>query len=57
MKVKFFIIFIVCLNDQIPLNEGLEYYDAQPGTSEDFVEEDKLGIYGNNNNYSNDFEP
>ena len=34
------------MNDMIHLNEGFNYYDAQPGIPEDLVEDSKSGIYG-----------
>jgi len=43
MKMIFVIMFIVCMNDMIHLNEGFNYYDAQPGIPEDLVEDSKSG--------------
>ena len=56
MNAIFFITFILCLYDLIPSNGAFDYYDVQPGISEDVVEKDKSGIYGNDDIYSNYFE-
>ena len=55
MKVNFFITFILCLHDLIPFNGAFDYHDVQPGISEDVVDEEKLGIYKNDDIYANDF--
>ena len=53
MNAIFFITFILCLYDLIPSNGAFDYYDVQPGISEDVVEKDKSGIYGKDDIYSN----